>query len=618
MIDYQLQLQAAITAAQAAGDLLRQDFNRPGGPSGQDAHSPSDNEAEAIIRQQLSAAFPDYGQRGEELGYLNKPAQDANQHIWSIDPNDGTSAYIKGWRGAAVSIALLRQGVPVLGVVYAYSELSGFGDLIAWAEGQPLTRNGVVVNPKQAPLQPNIVLISQNADKHANVTASLCSPYRYRISPSIAYRLALTAVGEAFAAVSLVSPTVWDVAAGHALLRAVDMDLFKKDGSPVRYDALGYGDVGDCIGCKTDLVSIWTTQDWKNPVAQPSAKTVLYSLIKPDPKKIIADADQLNRAQGCLAGLLAGDNLGSMVEFLTPAEIKQKYPNGLHELVDGGVFQLMAGQPTDDGELALMLARSIVNANGYHAEEAAKAYQYWYHSDPFDVGATIGGAFGKSSTAASDSFAQTCRSAASAHATSQANGALMRIAPLAIWGSGLDNNDLAELARQDATLSHQHPVCLDANAVFCVALKAAINGNSARAVYEQTLSWSRTQGIHPDVIAALIAAEHNPPQDYMTHMGWVLIALQNAFYQLLHAENAEQGIKASLLAGGDTDTNASIAGALLGAVYGAQSLPRQWVHALLSARAITESGSLTPRPESFWSVDCLMLAERLVWMGQKK
>jgi fructose-1,6-bisphosphatase/inositol monophosphatase family enzyme len=276
MIDYQLQLQAAITAAQAAGDLLRQDFNRPGGPSGQDAHSPSDNEAEAIIRQQLSAAFPDYGQRGEELGDLNKPAQDANQHIWSIDPNDGTSAYIKGWRGAAVSIALLRQGVPVLGVVYAYSELSGFGDLIAWAEGQPLTRNGVVVNPKQAPLQPNIVLISQNADKHANVTASLCSPYRYRISPSIAYRLALTAVGEAFAAVSLVSPTVWDVAAGHALLRAVDMDLFKKDGSPVRYDALGYGDVGDCIGCKADLVSIWTTQDWKNPVAQPSAKTVLY------------------------------------------------------------------------------------------------------------------------------------------------------------------------------------------------------------------------------------------------------------------------------------------------------------------------------------------------------
>jgi ADP-ribosylglycohydrolase len=120
------------------------------------------------------------------------------------------------------------------------------------------------------------------------------------------------------------------------------------------------------------------------------------------------------------------------------------------------------------------------------------------------------------------------------------------------------------------------------------------------------------------VIAALITAEHTPPQDYMTHMGWVLIALQNAFYQLLHAENAEQGIKASLLAGGDTDTNASIAGALLGAVYGAQSLPRQWVHALLSARAITESGSLTPRPESFWSVDCLMLAERLVWMGQKK
>jgi len=111
-------------------------------------------------------------------------------------------------------------------------------------------------------------------------------------------------------------------------------------------------------------------------------------------------------------------------------------------------------------------------------------------------------------------------------------------------------------------------------------------------------------------------SKHRIPGFRKLHPGYSLIALQNAFYKLLHAEDAEQGIKASVLAGGDTDTNGCITGALLGAVYGAQSLPRQWIHALLSARAITESASLSPRPESFWPVDCLTLAERLLWMGQ--
>ncbi len=95
-MNYQICLEVAIAAAIEAGNLLRNDFNKQGGPSGYGAHSPVDNEAEAIIRQRLTIAFPDYGQHGEELGELDKPAQDALQHIWSIDPNDGTSAYIKG------------------------------------------------------------------------------------------------------------------------------------------------------------------------------------------------------------------------------------------------------------------------------------------------------------------------------------------------------------------------------------------------------------------------------------------------------------------------------------------------------------------------------------------
>jgi len=48
------------------------------------------------------------------------------------------------------------------------------------------------------------------------------------------------------------------------------------------------------------------------------------------------DTDILFRAQGCLLGQLAGDALGSLVEFRTPEDITRDYPNGVRELTDGG------------------------------------------------------------------------------------------------------------------------------------------------------------------------------------------------------------------------------------------------------------------------------------------
>ena len=62
-----------------------------------------------------------------------------------------------------------------------------------------------------------------------------------------------------------------------------------------------------------------------------------------------------SRAQGCFLGQLAGDALGSLVEFQTPEQIRQAYPNGVQELVDGGTWNTIAGQPTDDSEMALLL-----------------------------------------------------------------------------------------------------------------------------------------------------------------------------------------------------------------------------------------------------------------------
>ena len=71
---------------------------------------------------------------------------------------------------------------------------------------------------------------------------------------------------------------------------------------------------------------------------------------------------RVNRAQGCLLGQLAGDALGSLVEFQSPEEIRRNYPKGVQELADGGTWNTIAGQPTDDSEMALLLARMLTKS----------------------------------------------------------------------------------------------------------------------------------------------------------------------------------------------------------------------------------------------------------------
>jgi ADP-ribosylglycohydrolase len=123
-------------------------------------------------------------------------------------------------------------------------------------------------------------------------------------------------------------------------------------------------------------------------------------------------------------------------------------------------------------------------------------------------------------------------------------------------------------------------------------------------VYAAALGRAQLQPVR----AVLEAAAERRPASYE---GWVLNALQNAFYQLLHAESLAEGVIDSVAGGADTDTNAAIAGALLGAVYGRKALPAQWLDRVLSCRPLSEFGP-RPRPEEYWPVDALYLAEALL------
>jgi len=123
-------LPAVIAAAEAAGSVVAAEFARPDGPRGVPGHADVDEEIEVALREQLLALVPGRW-RGEETGLRSGPG---GPFCWLVDPHDGTSNFLAGERGSAVSIALLRDGVPVLGVVHAPLSPDLGADTIGWAE----------------------------------------------------------------------------------------------------------------------------------------------------------------------------------------------------------------------------------------------------------------------------------------------------------------------------------------------------------------------------------------------------------------------------------------------------------------------------------------------------
>jgi ADP-ribosylglycohydrolase/fructose-1,6-bisphosphatase/inositol monophosphatase family enzyme len=585
-------LRLAVAAAREAGELIRREFHRAGGPRGHDSHAEIDAEAEAVIRRVLLDGYPDWAYLGEETGSAG-PAH--AQYRWVVDPNDGTVSYLRRLRGTAVSIALLEHDEPVLGVVFAPLAPDDGGDLIAWARGCDLTRNDRRV--ARAPLPQalglrEVVLVSQEAGRSPAANAECTAPARFRAVPSIAYRLALVAVGEGDAGVSLHGPRDWDFAAGHALLRAVGGDLVDEAGRPIRY-RLGHAESGYAIGGALPVARELARRPWAAVHYNEDPGLLTRSFRSSRPLFRIGDAVILARAQGSLLGQLAGDALGGQVEFGSARTIRERYPAGLRTMEDGGYWNTIAGQPTDDSELALMLGRTLVRDGGLSPDRVRRSYWGWLESGPFDVGITT--EVGLTELP---------------NVESQANGALMRVSPLGIFGWRLPPAALAALARQDAEITHPNPVCRDASAVFCVALAHAIRtGEGAAAAHAAALAWAREAGADPDVIATMEAVSI-PPTDFQRQSGWVRTALQNAFHQALAAPSLEEGVVATVMAGGDTDTNAAIAGALLGAVHGREAVPAAWRTAVLTARALP--GTSRPRPQCLWPVDAEDLAERLL------
>ena len=322
-------LAEVIAAAEAAGAMVAAEFCRPAGPRFSDhVTAPVDHEAELWLREHLIRLLPARFV-GEEAGVLDA---EANGFCWVVDPHDGTRAFLEGRRGSAISVALLREGTPVLAVVFAPTGPDRGPDLIAWAEGTPIFRNGeqVVHDLRRRELEAgDVVFLNHGAWQRPIWHGTAVTPGRFMPLPSIAYRLARVAAGDGVATLTLRPVNALDIVAGHALLMAAGGVLVAEDGASVTYSVLGESRPSACFGGAPAAVARLRARTWRGSTEERRPSRVSLSWPRA-PEGMLLD-----RAIGALLGAVVGD-------AARPA--------------DGRI----AGQPGPEGEAALAMARAVV------------------------------------------------------------------------------------------------------------------------------------------------------------------------------------------------------------------------------------------------------------------
>ena len=594
-------LPGVIDAVDEAATMLVEESRRPAGPRGAGDKAEIDVEIERYLADRLITLLPARFV-GEETPI--RPG-DGSPLCWLVDPHDGTRAWLEGYRGSAVSVALLRDGVPVLGAVCAPMSPDRGWDLIAWAEGLPhILRNGkeVKVDLTRAALKAGtVVFLNDRAAESPVASGAAVAPARFVSLPSIAYRLARVAAGDGVATLSLSAPVGLDYAAGHALLRGAGGELLDEDGQEVTYSPMGVSHVLRCFGGAPEAARELAARSWRSARREePSRAMVALSW----PRTV--DDGILDRAKGCLFGQVIGDNLGALVEFQTEEEIADAYPDGVRDLHDGGCWDILAGQATDDSELALALARTLLETGSYDREAIAAAYGDWYASGPFDIGRTIRQAL--SAAAGAEAGHKADAASSQANAVSEANGSLMRVSPIGIWAREPEVAD--RFAREDSRMTHPNDVCVDACGAFAAAIAEGISSGDRHAMLRVALAHALTDTVEDTLRRA---GRGEAPEGYCSgKSGWVLLALQNAFYHLQRGATVEDALVATVGKGGDTDTNAAIAGALLGAADGLGAIPPRWVMPVQACRPHEALDALNPRPMTHWPDDLPALAEALL------
>ncbi len=269
-----------------------------------------------------------------------------------------------------------------------------------------------------------------------------------------------------------------------------------------------------------------------------------------------------DRAVGALIGLAIGDAVGAAIEFSPKPRFAL-----LTDMIGGGPHGLQRGQWTDDTAMALALADSLAQAPTLDPADLMRRFVAWYTAGSYSCTGTCFD-IGNTTRASLQRFIKTGDPiAGNTDASASGNGALMRLAPVAIrhWH---DPDTLLRVAELQTRTTHGSTQTVVASRVFAELLAAAIAGASLPEVVALPAARGVEGGflrLHRDVIAG---------------SGHVSASLRAALWAVARTTDFRSAILLAANLGEDADTTAAVAGQLAGAIHGVSGIPQDWRDAL--------------------------------------
>lgn len=295
-----------------------------------------------------------------------------------------------------------------------------------------------------------------------------------------------------------------------------------------------------------------------------------------------------DRIAGGLLGVHAGDALGAAVEFSSWNSIRRRYPDGVRDIVGGGPFGWPPGHATDDTDLTRAVLLAYLRPGDDVVRAAADHMLAWWCGDwpgrqpgsrPRDVGgATATGlrTYGRGR----DPYAS------GAGVGRAGNGSLMRCIPTGL--AVADRGRRVHESQQISAITHDDPRCTVACAAYndmVAALLAGATPDRAVAAGHEVA----TELAVPPVVEAIEYGRYLRPamlartgQTFLADdaAGFVLDSLSLAVAAVLDARPLPDVLIDIVRIGNDTDTNAAIAGGLLGVRDGVTAIPAGWMAVL--------------------------------------
>ena len=287
---------------------------------------------------------------------------------------------------------------------------------------------------------------------------------------------------------------------------------------------------------------------------------------------------ELNRFRGCFLGLAVGDAVGTTVEF----QPRGSFPP-VTDMVGGGPFRLKPGQWTDDTSMALCLATSLIDNNGFDPKDQMDKYWDWYRNGHlsstgrcFDIGNTVRQAL--------ERYKQTENPfSGSTEPNTAGNGSLMRLAPIPMFYFP-DVEKVLHFAGESSRTTHGALECIEACQLFAEMLVRALSGISK----DEVLLGTSAKVSAPQIKDIADGKYCQKSINQILGTGYVVKSLEAALWCFYQTRTFEAAILQAANLGDDADTTAAICGQIAGAYYGESVIPLTWLERLSMRAEITE------------------------------